>query len=81
MDLFRVNRSDGIDNYTQYVKPRLDAERSYQKTKRAIRGLQSTTRRQGSAIRNLGRQSQALQGNSVPQYYQNYGNYYPGLGR
>jgi hypothetical protein len=78
MDLFRTDNSLGtVDNYNQYVRPKLQQQARNRQLNRQVRGLQSTTQRQGSALR----QSQQLQGLSAPQYYQNYGGYYPGFGR
>jgi hypothetical protein len=78
MNLFRTDRTDGVDNYNLLVKPRLDQRRDNQLFGKEIRGLQGASQQHGSALRNLGR---APQGGNVPGYYRNYGGYYPGLQR
>lgn len=81
MNLFRRDDSIGIDNYNSFVRPRLERQKAAKQVNRQIRGLQSNSRRQGKALNSLGRQTRAMQGQAAPQYYQNYGGYYPGLGR
>jgi hypothetical protein len=63
-----------IDNYNQYVKPGLEQLNANQQVRSQIRGLQNS-------VRTLGRQTQSLRGIVIPQYYMNYGGYYPGFGR
>lgn len=79
MDMNRRDGSAGVDNYNQFVQPKLQQQARNQQLNRQIRGLQSNARRQGAALKNIGRQTQQLQGLSAPQYYMNTGNYYPGL--
>ena len=75
MELNRPYSSYGnIDPYNQYVKPQLDRIRDSQNRDRQIMGLQHS-------VRSLGRQTQSLRGVIIPQYYMNYGNYYPGFQR
>ena len=78
MDLFRTDNNLGtIDNYNQYVRPKLQQQARARQLSRQVRGLQSATKRQGTALQ----QSRQLQGLSAPRYYQNYGGYYPGFNR
>ncbi len=81
MNLFRRDEAVGVDNYSSIVRPQLDRQRASKQVNRQIRGLQSNSRRQGKALNSLGRQTRAMQGRAAPQYYQNYGGYYPGFGR
>jgi hypothetical protein len=75
MNLFRIEDNiHVIDNYNQFVKPKLQQQRANQLLKRQIRGLQGT-------VRNLHRQTQSLQGVTIPQYYMNHHQYYPGFGK
>lgn len=75
MELNRIDYGyNVIDPYNQYVKPRLEQERERQQVGRQIQGLQHS-------VRNLGRQTQSLQGFVIPQYYMNHGSYYPGFNR
>jgi hypothetical protein len=73
-----LNRTDYgynvIDPYNQYVRPQLERMSANQQLGREIRGLQHS-------VQTLGRQTQSLRGVIIPQYYMNYGNYYPGFGR
>ncbi len=73
MELGRINSSFGdIDNYNQYVKPRLEQRRANRQVGQQIIGLQNS-------VRTLNRQTQSLRGVIIPQYYMNRGNYYPGF--
>jgi len=75
MELDRLSSAYSvIDPYSQYVKPRLDRIQESRDRDRQIMGLQHS-------VRTLGRQTQSLRGVIIPQYYMNYGNYYPGFGR
>lgn len=75
MELGRISSYSGdIDNYSQYVRPRLEQLNANQQMGSQIRGLQNS-------MRTLGRQTQSLQGIVIPQYYMNYGSYYPRLGQ
>ncbi len=81
MSLFNRDQPVGVDNYNSLVRPKLERQRAAKQVNRQIRGLQGNSRRQGKALNSLGRQTRAMQGQAAPQYYQNYGGYYPGLGR
>ena len=73
MELGRINSTYGdIDNYNQYVKPRLEQRRANQQVGNQIIGLQDR-------VRTLNRQTQSLRGVIIPQYYMNHANYYPGF--
>ena len=74
LQLGRYQGSTNVDNYNLYVKPQLDRDASRGQVSRQIRGLQT-------GLKNLTRQTQTLQGTPIPQYYMNYGGYYPSLGR
>ena len=75
MELGRVSSYSGdIDNYNQYVKPALDQLNVNRQVGTQIHGLQNS-------VRTMGRQTQSLRGIVIPQYYMNYGSYYPGFGR
>ena len=75
MELGRADSWFGdIDNYNQYVKPELEQLHTNRQIGTQIRGLQG-------GVQTLGRQTQSLRGIVIPQYYMNYGSYYPRLGR
>ncbi len=80
-EMFRVNPSSTVDRYNGIVRPLLNQRSTNRQVGGQIYGLQGTTRRQGAAIQGLGRTTRGLQGAGSPQYYMNYGGYYPGLGR
>lgn len=81
MNLFRRDSLGTIDNYTSLVRPELDQRRVNQQYGRDIRGLEQSTRAQGSSLQQLNRDTRSLQGVGTPQFYQNYGNYYQGYGQ
>jgi hypothetical protein len=75
MELGRITSYyDDVDNYNQYVRPRLEQMETGQRLDRQIRGLQNT-------MQTLSRQTQNLRGVTIPQYYMNYGSYYPAFNR
>jgi hypothetical protein len=75
MDLGRLSSTYGdIDNYNQYVRPRLEQLEANRQLGSEIIGLQNS-------VRNLGRQTRSVRGVVIPQYYMNYGAYYPGFGQ
>jgi hypothetical protein len=63
-----------IDTYNTLVRPELERVNSAQQMGTQIRGLQRS-------VQTLGRQTQSLRGIVIPQYYMNYGNYYPAFAR
>jgi hypothetical protein len=79
MNLFRRDNGGTVDNYTSLVRPDLEQRSLNQTFTRDIRGLQSNTMQQGSALQQLN--NRTLQGVSTPQFYMNMGNYYPGQGQ
>lgn len=82
MDLFRTDTDLGtVDNYYTMVKPRIDQRNSNLHVGGQIRGLQGTSQRQGTALRNLGRDARSLRGVSSSGYHMNLGTYYPGFQR
>lgn len=75
MELDRRNDSNGtIDNYNQYVLPRLEQANANRQMGSEIRGLQHS-------VQNLGRATTSVRGIAIPQYYMNYETYYPGFQR
>jgi hypothetical protein len=80
MNLYRTN-TGGVDNYTTLVRPQFQQNYMNQQTGRDIRGLEQNTRTQGAGLQQLNRDTRNLQGVATPQFYQNYGNYYPGYGQ
>lgn len=79
MNLFRTDTNQGtVDNYTSLVRPQIEQRYLNQQFNRDIRGLEYGARSQGLNLQQLYRSNQTLQGVSSPQYYMNYGNYYPG---
>lgn len=80
MNLFRNDTAGGtIDNYSTYVRPALDQRSMNQQFNMDLYGLQRNQRIQNAAMQQLGRAySRAPQYIGTPQFYQNYGNYYPG---
>jgi hypothetical protein len=66
-----------LDNYNTHVRSALESEREVGRLNREIQRLQNSSQSQGAAINRLGRQS----GTTPPQFYQNYGGYYPGIPR
>jgi hypothetical protein len=81
MNLFRNDTSGGtIDNYSTYVRPALDQRSLNQQFNMDVYGLQRNAQIQSAALQQLGRNnSRAPQTIGTPQFYQNYGNYYPGF--
>jgi hypothetical protein len=82
MGLFRNDTAGGtIDNYTTFVRPMLDQRGMNQQFNLDIYGLQRSARLQQSAMRQMERNNtRTLQGVGTPEFYMNFGNYYPGLG-
>ncbi|MEN6405087.1 MAG: hypothetical protein ABFC77_01320 [Thermoguttaceae bacterium] len=81
MNLFRRDSGGTVDNYTTLVRPESDQRFLNQRFGNDIRGLQNSTRTQGINLQNLNQQNRTLQGVGTPQYYMNYGNYYPSSGQ
>ena len=81
MDLYRRD-TGGADNYYSFVRPRLDQRRANQVLGGEIRGLQSNQRLQSHAVQKLGKATDRAQtGTMAPEYYQNFGSFYPGFNR
>ena len=80
MNLFRNDTNGGtIDNYSTSVRPALDQRSMNQQFDMDLYGLQRNQRIQSAALQQLGRNySRAPQAVGTPQFYMNYGNYYPG---
>ena len=75
MELDRRTDSYGtIDNYNQYVRPRLEQANANRQMGSEIRGLQHS-------VQNLGRATTSVRGIAIPQYDMNYEAYYPGFQR
>lgn len=82
MGLFRNDTAGGtIDNYTTFVRPQLDQRGMNQQFNVDIYGLQRNARLQQSALRQMeGNNARTLQSVGTPEFYMNFGNYYPSLG-
>jgi hypothetical protein len=80
MNLFRT-QGDSLDNYTSLVRPQLEQRSLNQQFNHDIRGLEGNARSQNVDLRQLYRSNQTLQGVATPQFYMNYGNYFPGSGQ
>lgn len=80
MNLFRNDTNGGtIDNYSTYVRPALDQRSMNQQFNVDLYGLERNQRIQNAALQQLNRTySRAPQSIGTPQFYMNYGNYYPG---
>jgi len=70
-----------VDNYSTYVKPRLEQRQRNAAVSGRIQGLQSTAQGQAAAIQRIGQNAQGLNRTRNPSYYMNLGGYYPGLQR
>lgn len=77
MNLFRSG-GEYADNYTSLVRPQVEQRFLNQQFNRDLRGLEGTSRMQNVDLQQLYRANQTLQGVGTPQYYMNYGTYYPG---
>jgi hypothetical protein len=81
MNLFRNDTAGGtIDNYSTYVRPSLDQRSMNQQLNMDIYGLERAQRIQNAALQQLGRyyNARAPQQVGTPQFYRNYGSFYPG---
>jgi hypothetical protein len=77
LNLFRNDTSLGtIDNYTTLVRPQLEQRFLNQQIRREVYGLERNSRAQGAALQQI-EGERAPQGIATPQFYLNYGNYYP----
>jgi len=81
MNLYRADGTFNANNYYTLVKPMLEQQRMNQQFRNNIRGLQNTTRTQGSTLQQLDRRANQLQGTAQPRYFMNHRQYYPGLQR
>jgi len=81
MNLFRRDSLGTVDNYTSLVRPELDQRKTNQQVRGDISGLQRNTRMQGMSLQQINQQNRTLQGVGTPQFYMNYGNYYPNQGQ
>jgi hypothetical protein len=82
LNMFRTNLSGApADNYNTWVRPQLEQNRQSQVFGGQIRGLQSAARVQGSVLQRLGKRTDTMGGTMVPEYFQNYKDYYPGFSR
>lgn len=77
MNLFRSG-GEIADNYTSLVRPQIEQRFLNQQFGNEIRGLEGSSRTQRVDLQQLYRANQTLQGVGTPQYYMNYGTYYPG---
>jgi hypothetical protein len=82
MNLFRNDTNGGtIDNYTTFVRPAINQQSLNQQFNMDVYGLQRNAQIQNAALQQMNRGvSRAPQGVGTPQFYMNYGNYYPGFG-
>ena len=82
MGLFRNDTTGGtIDNYSTLVRPALDQRSMNQQFNMDIYGLERNARLQNAALQQMNRcnNSRAPQSIGTPQFYMNYGGYYPRL--
>jgi hypothetical protein len=78
LNLFRNDTNNGtVDNYNTLVRPFVQQNYMNQTFTGQIDRLQNRTYLQGSALRQLDRQTQGLEGYATPQYYQNYQGFFP----
>jgi hypothetical protein len=81
MNLFRSNNGGTIDNYNTLVRPQLQQQALNEQTANDIYGLDRQNRIQQALMQgSLYNGPRSLQGVGTPQYYMNYGRYYPGVG-
>jgi len=81
LNLFRSDAGSGVDNYYTLVRPFVEQRHTNQSVGGKIRGLQRSSRAQGSAIRRIDRNAEAAQGKASQQYYQNFRGFFPGMDR
>jgi hypothetical protein len=83
MNLFRTGNALGtIDNYTTLVRPELDQRYLNRQLGQDVQGMQQRARMQQLQMQQLNQQqNRAPQGIGTPQFYMNYGNFYPGYGQ
>ncbi len=77
MNLTRINTSLDFDNYSLYVRPRLEQQATDQVLGRQLFGLQQSVQQQNQAVRRPGAQI----GGGAPQYFMNHSVFFPGLSR
>jgi hypothetical protein len=77
LNLFRRDSGGQVDNYSTLVKPAIDQRNANQQFNRDITGLNRSAIMQSSMLQQLNNDNRALQGVSTPQFYMNYGSYYP----
>ncbi len=77
MNLYRRDSLGTVDNYTTLVRPQLEQRYLNTQFNQDINNLQRTTQMQVMNAQQP--QRQQLQGVSTPQFYMNYGKYYPGF--
>jgi hypothetical protein len=75
MNLYRGS-SESYNNYTELVRPAVDQQRQNQSFGGQIRGLQSSSRLQSMGLQRLGKAA-GQRGTNAPEFYMNYGTYYP----
>jgi len=81
MELYRRD-TGGLDPYNTFVRPQLEQRRANQIIGGEIRGLQSNQRLQSTVIQRLGKNNDRVQtGTMAPEYFQNYGSFYPSFSR
>ncbi len=80
LNLFRRDTID-IDNYNTLVRPEFDQRKQNRQVRGDISGLQRNSRLQGMSLQQMNQQNRTLQGVGTPQFYMNYGNYYPYQGQ
>jgi len=76
MNLFRRDSLGTVDNYTTLVRPQLDQQHMNRQVRGELRGLEQNSAMQNATMQQF-EQSRALQGVATPQFYMNYGSYYP----
>ncbi|MFZ5829981.1 MAG: hypothetical protein ACOY3P_07825 [Planctomycetota bacterium] len=85
LNLYRRDVGAGVDNYNTLVRPLIEQRQQNQLFGGEIRGLQSTQQLQNSALQRLGKtgvgQFQQGRATNAPEFYMNYGPYYPSFSR
>jgi hypothetical protein len=77
LNLFRRDNLGTVDNYSTLVRPQLDQRNMNQQFNRDI-GANRSAIMQGSMLQQSNNASRTPEGVGTPQFYMNYGSYYPG---
>lgn len=81
MDLYRRD-TGGLDPFNTFVRPQLEQRRAKEIIGGEIRGLQSNQRLQATMMQRLGKTNDRVQtGTMAPEFFQNYGSFFPSFSR